>query len=225
MFPFYKQHDTCDCGPACLKMVIKYYGKNISLQTLRDLCHIDREGVSIKALENAAKKIGMESKAIKCASKHGVKSVEIPVLEELPLPLIAHWKNTHFIVIYKISKNNIFIADPAIGRVKISHKTAANNLFPDNSEGKVILFEPLRQFYRGQNPYFENQSTIDKIRYISKHVLAAKRGLIFLFFIISLKLIIQAVSPFITQKAFDSGILQKNTNVLINVFSFQLIIF
>jgi ATP-binding cassette subfamily B protein len=63
-FPHEFQMDAKDCGPACLKIIAKYYGKYYSLQYLRDLCGITREGVSLLDISYAAEKIGLRSISI-----------------------------------------------------------------------------------------------------------------------------------------------------------------
>jgi ATP-binding cassette subfamily B protein len=102
----YRQYDAMDCGPACLKMIVKYYGKNISLQLLRELCNTSREGSSIQAILNASAKIGLTSSVLKRCIEDGNFMPQIPFLGEMPFSLIAHWNNNHFLVIIKI-RNNI----------------------------------------------------------------------------------------------------------------------
>lgn len=60
-FVTYRQHDSMDCGPTCLRMIAKFYGKNYSLQTLRDKCHITKEGVSMLGISDAAESIGFRT--------------------------------------------------------------------------------------------------------------------------------------------------------------------
>lgn len=89
-FPFEHQLDAMDCGPACLKIVAKHYGKYYSLQYMRDLCGITREGVSFLDLSYGAEKIGLHTLAVKA---------DIQTLhEKVPFPCIIHWKNSHFIL-------------------------------------------------------------------------------------------------------------------------------
>ncbi len=66
-FPFFRQLDSMDCGPSCLRMVAKYYGKDLSLQYLREKCYIDRAGVSLKGISEAAELIGFRTLAVKVA--------------------------------------------------------------------------------------------------------------------------------------------------------------
>ncbi len=60
-FPFYKQLDSMDCGPTCLRMIAKYYGKSYSLSFLREKCYIDKAGVSLKGISEAAELIGLRT--------------------------------------------------------------------------------------------------------------------------------------------------------------------
>ena len=99
-FPFFKQHDAMDCGPTCLRMVAKHYGKNYTLQSLREKSSISREGVSLLGISDAAESIGMRTMGV---------SINIGQLKkEAPLPIIAHWKQDHFVVVYKIKNNKVY---------------------------------------------------------------------------------------------------------------------
>ena len=101
-FPCDRQMDMMDCGPACLKMIARHYGKYYSLQHLRDLSGTSREGVSLLGLGHAAEQIGLKSLSAKCTLED--------ILYKIPLPSIIHWKNSHFVVVYhaKASSNWLF---------------------------------------------------------------------------------------------------------------------
>ena len=105
-FPFYKQPDSKDCGPTCLKIIAKYYGKTLNIQTLRSLSETTREGSNLLTLSEAAEKIGFRTLGVKLSIKK---------LEEAPLPCILHWNNNHYVVLYKIKKSKFYISDPAHG--------------------------------------------------------------------------------------------------------------
>lgn len=83
-FPFYKQPDSKDCGPTCLRIISKFYGKNLSLQDIRDLSETTREGSSLMGLSEAAEKIGFRTVGAQ---------VDYLTLEQLPLPCIAYWNS------------------------------------------------------------------------------------------------------------------------------------
>lgn len=64
-FPYYKQQDQMDCGPTCLRMACSYYGRKIAIQKLRNLCFINRGGVNLLAISEAAEKIGFRTTGVK----------------------------------------------------------------------------------------------------------------------------------------------------------------
>src|SRR5689334_22730615 len=89
-FPLYKQLDTMDCGPACLRMVAKYHGKNISVRTLREKTQISKEGVNLLGISEAAEAIGLRTQAVKLTYDCLTKDAK--------LPAILHWNQNHFVV-------------------------------------------------------------------------------------------------------------------------------
>ena len=110
-FPYYKQLDAMDCGPTCLRMIARHYGRSHSLQNLRERCHITREGVSMLGISDAAEIIGFRAT--------GVKITWEQLRDEMPLPCIVHWNQRHFVVVYEIRKRRggyvVKVADPASG--------------------------------------------------------------------------------------------------------------
>lgn len=113
-FPFYKQLDSMDCGPTCLRMIAKHYGKTFSVQQLREQSYIQRTGVNLLGVSEAATSIGLRATGIRT-------SIE-KLKQQSKLPCILHWNQDHFVVLYKIEKkrNNtwFYIADPAYGLLK-----------------------------------------------------------------------------------------------------------
>src|SRR5690554_6981884 len=103
-FLFYKQPDEMDCGPTCLRMIAKHYGRSISLQKLRAISETTREGSTLKNIAEAAENIGFRSL--------GVKIDFEKLKEDAPLPCIVFWQQQHFVVVYKITKKQVFVADP-----------------------------------------------------------------------------------------------------------------
>ena len=98
-FPFYQQLDQMDCGPTCLRMIAKYHGKSYPIEYLRKAANITKEGVSMGGIAEASEAIGYRTLAVSLSYKDLIK--------EVPLPCIAHWRQRHFVVIYKIKKNKI----------------------------------------------------------------------------------------------------------------------
>ena len=100
-----------DCGPTCLAMICRYYGKNISIQTLRDKTEIGKEGVNLLGINNAAENIGFRTQ--------GAQLTYIQITKEAHLPCVLHWGQNHFVVLYKASNNTSRIADPGRGLIKL----------------------------------------------------------------------------------------------------------
>ena len=138
-FPIEYQMDSHDCGPAALKMVAKYFGKYYSLQSLRDKCGITKEGVSLRDISTGAESIGLRTLAIKCNTEDLVNRV--------PFPAILFWNENHFVVIYKVNRRHIFIADPMKGRVKYNRTEFEEGwLLKGSDKGVILALEPTTTF-------------------------------------------------------------------------------
>ena len=98
-FPHYHQLESADCGPSCLRMIAKYYGRNYSVQYLREQSFITREGVSMLGISDAAERIGFRTM--------GVKVTLGQLRTEVPLPCVLHWNQNHFVVLYKVKNPKI----------------------------------------------------------------------------------------------------------------------
>ena len=109
---FQKQQDAMDCGPTCLAMICRHYDKSISIQTLRDKTEIGKEGVNLLGISNAAESIGYRTQAAQLTYKQ--------IVNDAQLPCILHWNQNHFVVLYKVTKKNFTIADPAKGIIKLT---------------------------------------------------------------------------------------------------------
>jgi ATP-binding cassette subfamily B protein len=112
-YPFYAQQSASDCGAACLVMIGKYWGKYLSVNRVRDMTNISRNGATLSAIANAAENFGFATRPVKAT---------FDKLAEQSLPAIAHWQGNHFIVIYEINKKHIIVGDPAIGQRKLTRK-------------------------------------------------------------------------------------------------------
>lgn len=221
-FPFYKQHDSMDCGPACLRMVTKHYGQSYSLNYLREKCYIDKEGVSLRGIEEAAELCGYRSVAVKIplCSQNGAAS-----LKKAPLPAILHWNDNHFVVIYKISKKNVRIADPAHGLIKLSYQEFLNHWTQeegDDDRGIALLLEPAASFEKSG---IEGENKLNSYKFLKSYLTPHKR----LFGQLVLSLVIatafQVAVPFLTQSLVDVGIETKNLNFIYLVLAGMLMIF
>jgi ATP-binding cassette, subfamily B, bacterial len=196
-FPFYKQPDSMDCGPTCVRMIAKHYGKSVSLQKLRDKSGINREGVSLLGISEAAEAVGFKT----LSAKTNFDKLE----SDAPLPCIAHWQQNHFIVVYKITKNKVFVADPARGLLTYSHQE-----FQQGWSGIALLLEPTPQFY------LEEDEKADKAGFerLFQYLFHYKKLILQLFSGLLAATLIQLVFPFLTQSVVDVGIQTRNLNFI-----------
>lgn len=132
-----------DCGPACLRMIASFHGKEYTLQDLRNRSYIDREGVSLQGISEAAESIGYRTMGVKIPfeAKPGQ-----PSLTEAPLPVIAHWNQNHFVAVYRITKNEVCIADPGSGKHKLTTDEFKEHWLSDHEKGIALLLEPTAKF-------------------------------------------------------------------------------
>lgn len=207
-----------DCGPTCLRMIAKHYGKSFSLPFLREKCYIDRAGASFKGIAEAAELIGFRTLAVKI---HLSKAKGQASLEEAPFPAILHWNQKHFIVLYKLSKKYAWIADPADGKHKLPIQELKKNWISDEDKGIALLFELTPSFSK-DNLEDEKTKSFDFLwGYIRPH-----RKLIYQLLIgLGLGTIFQLIFPFLTQSLVDIGIDTRNLNFIYLILIAQLMLF
>ncbi len=111
-YPYFQQQSASDCGAACLVMVSQYWGKRFSVNRLRDIANVDRNGASLRGLAAAAESLGFATRPVKAS---------LDKLAQQCLPAILHWEGKHYIVVYEVTRNHVIVADPAIGQRTLSH--------------------------------------------------------------------------------------------------------
>jgi len=218
-FPFYKQADYKDCGPTCLKIVSKYYGKNLRIQELRNLSETTREGSNLLFLSDAAEKIGFRTLGVK---------INLERLEEAPLPCILHWNNNHYVVLYKTKKNSYFISDPAQGLLVYSKEEflkfwIGNNADENTQEGIVLLLEPTPKFHQSEFDIEEKKGLGFGMLY--QYLWRYKSFLIQLSIGLLASSLLQLIFPFLTQSIVDVGIQNQNINFIYMILFAQLFLF
>ncbi len=208
-----------DCGPACLRMVAKHYGKDYSLQYLREHSYIDREGVSLRGIIEAAEHIGLRSLPVKLPFSR--KSRGDAFLTDAPLPCIVHWRQRHFVVVYKISKRYVWIADPAAGKFKLDHDTFRQYWQGDGEEGIALLLEPTPEFYKKGEEQRENIDYFFFLTYLKPY----RRYFIQLLIGLFLASLFQLIFPFLTQAIVDVGIQNQDIGFIYLILIAQLMLF
>lgn len=202
-FPFEHQLDSMDCGPACLKIISKYYGKFYSLQFLRDACGVSREGVSFQDISYGAEKIGLRTLGIRVTIDELYKKVKFPC--------IVHWNNNHFIVVYKAKGGNLYVSDPAKGLLIYSLQEFVNSWYQQNeNNGVVLLVEPAPDF-RSQEDAVRKKRNLEKML---KYFIPYKSGFVTLFSVMLIVTALQGMLPFISKAVIDVGIHTQDINFI-----------
>ncbi|REC59341.1 peptidase domain-containing ABC transporter [Chryseobacterium pennae] len=219
-FPFYKQPDTKDCGPTCLRIVSKYYGKSISLQQIRALSETTREGSSLLGLSDAAENLGFRSLGVQVDFKTFV--------EEVPFPCIVHWNKNHFVVVYKVDKNNkIYISDPSYGLITYTQDEFIKFWIGENAnetteEGIVLILETTPAFFQTE---FDNEESKASFSFLSRYLFKYKSLVIQLAVGLLAGSLLSLVFPFLTQSIVDVGIQNQDINFIYLVLLAQIMLF
>lgn len=221
-FPHYLQFDAMDCGPTCLRMIAKYYGRNYSLQYLREKSFISREGVSMLGISDAAEAIGFRTSGVRISFEQ--------LINEAQVPCILHWNQNHFVVLYKIKKRKkntqLYIADPSAGFATYDEKeftrcwisTKADN----EDKGTALLLEPSPDFYNRED---DDKEAKQHLRFFFRYVTPYKKQIVQLILGMVIASILQLILPFLTQSMVDTGIRDANLSFITLILIAQLVIF
>ncbi len=210
-----------DCGPTCLKMVAQHYGKTYSIPRLRELSYLTREGVSMMGISYAAEAIGLHTQ--------GVKLTYEQLRNEATLPVIVHWGQNHFVVVYKIKKgknqnDTIFVADPAHGLLKYTKEQFLNKWKQDKIKGSgkgiSLLIEPTPDFYK-ENPHEEGKLSA---KYLLGYLKPHRKYIIQLVLGLLTGSLISLIFPYLTQSIVDVGINNKDMGFVVLILIAQLVL-
>jgi ATP-binding cassette subfamily B protein len=224
-FPFFKQPDKMDCGPTSLKMIAKFYGKNFSLQKLRELCGISKEGVSLLGISKAAESIGFRTSASKLTYDQ---------LTEIDLPCIIHWRKNHFVVLYAINtpgywnsskEDKIKIADPNKGLITYTKNEFLENWLSFEEDGYkggiILMISPTPSFFLQDG----DKSNTLTFSYLSGYLTRYKQLIFQLLIGLGVGSLLQLIVPFLTQSLVDVGINTKNLNFVYIILIAQTMLF
>ncbi len=215
----YIQADSKDCGPTCLKIIAKHYGKTINIQYLRDYSETTRSGSNLMLLSDAAEKIGFRTLGVK---------LSLEKIEEVSLPCILHWNKNHYVVLYKIKKGKYFISDPAFGLLEYSQKEflkfwIGNNANESTQEGIALVIETSPKFF--QSEFDKEDKKGLGFSLLSQYVLRYKSFLVQLSIGLLASSLLQLIFPFLTQSIVDVGIQNHNIHFIYLILFAQLFLF
>lgn len=211
-FPFIRQLDEMDCGPAALRMICARHGRRFSQSRVRKLCEIARDGVNLEGLRRAAIALGFDALPVK-----------LPFAKwrsEAPLPCIAHWNGDHFVVVVTTGENTVTVADPAIGLRELSEADFRRGVGED--EGLYLLLEPTPAFF--ENPDDVSGVSVWRLFDYLRHFRPHRKWLIGAFVTTTIGLLIGLTFPFLSQAVVDRGIASRDYGFLLLLLGAQLIL-
>ena len=144
------QEGNKDCGVCCLLSIIRYYNGNISLNKLMEMTKTTKNGTTFYNLSEAASKIGMASKAYYVDDFNNISVYSCPFISQ-----VIRNGYTHFVVVYKISKDKLLIMDPALGSLYMSREKFLNIW-----TGYIMMFEKVKIL-----PNYKDEKYINKLLY------------------------------------------------------------
>lgn len=199
-YPFYYQLELTDCGPTCLRMVAKFYGKNFSSQKIREISSNNKRGTSLLDISEGAEQIGFKSLMAKISFEK--------IINEVQLPIIILWRQSHFVVVYGIKRSYIIVADPSSGIKRYSYKDFQEGWLSNEVQGvKVgvaLLLEPTKDFYEKESTDVYGKLFI--LNYLKPHY----RLLIQVLLGMLTGSFVQLLFPLLTQSIVDKGIGANN---------------
>lgn len=213
-FKIIRQLDVMDCGPTCLMMVVQFHGKKLSLDHLRQLCDKGQQGVTLLGISRTAEELGFKTMPLKLNVDLFVKQAQLPCL--------VHWKNNHYVVVYKISHNKIYIADPGAGKLQLTVEQFKQFWSQDNENGVALFLETTDKFYQQDSC---EKRTNNGIKRLFSHIVRFKSFLRQLGIGALLGALLNLIFPFLTQALVDHGIGNRDINFVYTIVIAQLVLF
>ncbi|QIK54667.1 peptidase domain-containing ABC transporter [Dysgonomonas sp. HDW5B] len=218
-FPFFSQHDAMDCGPTCLRMIAAYYGKNYSLEKLRLSSHINKEGVSLLGISEAAENLGFRTMGV---------SITFEQLLEAPLPCVVYWNQNHFVVVYAVKKKRsgyvIYVADPGGGMIKYTKdefcKCWISSSIDGEPHGIALLLEPSPEFYQHE----DDKEVRKGFQFLFSYLKPYKKLLLQLILGLIFGSLLMLILPFLSQAIVDIGINTQNLDFIYVILIAQLVL-
>jgi ATP-binding cassette subfamily B protein len=192
-FPLVEQAEEMDCGAACLAMICRHYGIPMTLGKLRELANVTTQGATLDSLARAGESLGFTTRGVQCTYES---------LLGFELPFIVHWEGYHYVVVYGVSKRQVWVADPAVGFKKMSVEE-----FERGWSGTCLVFTPgpnLAQLAASRSPWIRFVGYLEPYKKILAHLFLAT-------FVIQL---LGIVPPVIIQNILDGVIVHQNVSLL-----------
>lgn len=192
-FAWVEQAEEMDCGAACLAMICRHYDIPMTLGKLRELANVTTQGATLDSLARAGETLGFITRGVQCT---------FDALLGFELPFVVHWEGYHYVVVYGVSKRQVWLADPAIGFKKLSIEE-----FERGWSGTCLIFTPsqnLVQLAVSRSPWLRFAGYLKPYKKILANLFMAT-------FVIQ---VLGVVPPLIIQNILDGVVVHQNTDLL-----------
>lgn len=192
-FPLVEQAEEMDCGAACLAMLCRHHAIPMTLGKLREMANVTTEGATLDSLARVGESLGFVTRGVQCT---------FDALLGFELPFIVHWEGYHYVVVYGVSKRQVWVADPAVGFRKMGVEE-----FERGWSGTCLLFTPgpqMVQLAASRSPWLRFVGYLKPYRRILAHLFMAT-------FVIQ---VLGVVPPMIIQNVLDGVIVHQNVSLL-----------
>ncbi len=215
-FTFYRQLNAMDCGPTCLRMIAKHYGKHYNSDSLRQETGFGKQGVSMLGISKAAEKIGFRTRGVKLTQDQ---------LSVINLPCILHWDQNHFVVLISYKKRTVKVADPGSGILHYTRKEFLQHWSSSINEdgdsiGTALLLEPTTLFYKQPGDKEHKLSWGLALKYLQQ----SKWQMWQVFAALVITSSLQLLFPYLTQSIVDTGIKTQNIRFITIILIAQLML-
>lgn len=218
-FPHFQQLDKMDCGPTCLRIISKYYGRSISLSKLKKISETTIDGTSLQSLSDAAEIIGFRTLGLKINYER--------LKNDVPLPCIVFWQQSHYVVVYNIKNDIIHVSDPAHGLIKYGKIEFLQNWIQPKAseyedEGIILLMEPTPKFGLSEK---DDVEVAKGFSFLYQYLFRYKSFLVQLAVGLFAGSVLQLVFPFLTQSVVDVGIQNQDIHFIYLILIAQLFLY
>jgi ATP-binding cassette, subfamily B, bacterial HlyB/CyaB len=192
-FALVEQAEEMDCGAACLAMLCRHYGLQVTLGKLRELANVTTQGATLDSLARASETLGFSARGVQCT---------FDALQGFELPFIVHWEGYHYVIVYGVSARDVWVADPAIGFRKLSVEE-----FERGWSGTCLVFTP------GQDMAVAEVARSPWLRFVA-YLRPYRTILLHLFLATFVIQVLGIVPPLIIQNILDGVIVHQNVSLL-----------
>jgi len=217
-FPVIRQLESIDCGPSCVRMVSKYYGKEVPLSFLKEKCSFSRLGISVADVVKCCEFVDLQSIVVKGT---------VVQLINAPLPVILHWNQNHFVVLHEIKrirkKIYFYIVDPGFGRIKLDESEFARQWLNQRDAGVAMLVSPNEKF--SKSSILKNKKENLVIKKIGDKYKDNKKQVITSLLLLGIAAAFNWVMPILFQKTIDDGVIPKNIHIVWQLMLMQFVFY